>query len=160
MPSQTQQVETILKLNVDYEKGIKDVGAYLAEIKKLKDEQKSLDKAFKDGAISEQQYGDAMAKNKTVTTQLNGEMKVLTTELKKKLEYDRAEQKQIDEVYSNYLRAMSNERFMSRNYSVLLLYRSSLILLRQSLDHFSSQHHAKDGGDVTERAVGLHLVEF
>mgnify|MGYP002514815962 CR=1 FL=1 len=96
MPSQTQQVETILKLNVDYEKGIKDVGAYLAEIKKLKDEQKSLDKAFKDGAISEQQYGDAMAKNKTVTTQLNGEMKVLTTEIKKKLEADRAEVKQID----------------------------------------------------------------
>ena len=90
MPTQTQQVETILKLNVDYEKGIKDIGAYLAEIKKLKDEQKSLDKAFKDGAISEQQYGDAMAKNKTVTTQLNGEMKVLTTEIKKKLEADRA----------------------------------------------------------------------
>lgn len=96
MPTQTQQVETILKLNVDYEKGIKDVGAYLAEIKKLKDEQKALDKAFKAGAISEQQYGDALAKNKTVTTQLNGEMKVLTTELKKKLEADRAEKKQID----------------------------------------------------------------
>ena len=96
MPNQRQEVETILKLNVDYEKGIKDVGAYLAEIRKLKDEQKSLDKAFKDGAISEQQYGDALAKNKTVTTQLNGEMKVLTTEIKKKLEADRAEAKQID----------------------------------------------------------------
>ena len=96
MPTQTQQVETILKLNVDYEKGIKDVGAYLAEIKKLKDEQKELDKALKAGAITEQQYGDAMAKNKTVTTQLNGEMKVLTTEIKKKLEADRAEVKQID----------------------------------------------------------------
>lgn len=96
MPNQRQEVETILKLNVDYEKGIKDVGAYLAEIKKLKDEQGALNKALKDGQITEQQYGDAMAKNKTVTTQLNGEMKVLTTEIKKKLEADRAEAKQID----------------------------------------------------------------
>ena len=102
MPTQTQQVETILKLNVDYETGIKSVGAYITEIKKLKDEQKDLDKAFKAGAISEQQYGDAMAKNKTVTTQLNGEMKVLTTELKKKLEYDRAEAKQIDINIASY----------------------------------------------------------
>ena len=96
MPTQTQQVETILKLNVDYQQGIKDVGAYLAEIKKLKDEQGALNKALKDNQITEQQYGDAMAKNKTITAQLNGEMKVLTTELKKKLEADRAEQKQID----------------------------------------------------------------
>ena len=97
MPTtQTQQVETILRLNVDYEKGIKDVGAYIAEIKKLKDEQKSLDKAFKDGAIGEKEYGEAMSKNKAVTTQLNGEMKVLSTEIKKKLEADRAEAKQID----------------------------------------------------------------
>ena len=96
MPNQTQQVETILKLNVDYQQGIKDVGAYLAEIKKLKDEQSALNKALKDNQITEQQYGDAMAKNKTITAQLNGEMKVLTNELKKKLEADRAEQKQID----------------------------------------------------------------
>jgi len=103
MPTtQTQQVETILKLNVDYEKGIKDVGAYLAEIKKLKDEQAALNKALKDGSITEQQYGDAMAKSKTITTQLNGEMKVLTTELKKKLEHDRAEQKQIDINIASY----------------------------------------------------------
>ena len=96
MPTNTQEVETILKLNVDYQQGIKDVGAYLAEIKKLKDEQSALNKALKDNQITEQQYGDAMAKNKTITAQLNGEMKVLTTELKKKLEADRAEQKQID----------------------------------------------------------------
>lgn len=96
MPTNTQEVETILKLNVDYQQGIKDVGAYLAEIKKLKDEQSALNKALKDNRITEQQYGDAMAKNKTITAQLNGEMKVLTTELKKKLEADRAEQKQID----------------------------------------------------------------
>jgi len=97
MPTQGQQaVETILKLTVDYEKGIKDVGSYLAEIKKLKDEQTELNKAFTKGTISEEQYGDAMAKNKTVTTQLNSEVKVLTTEIKKKLEADRAEQKQID----------------------------------------------------------------
>lgn len=96
MPNQTQQVETILKLNVDYQQGIKDVGAYLAEIKKLKDEQSALNKALKDNQITEQQYGDAMAKNKTITAQLNGEMKVLTTELKKKLEADRADAKQID----------------------------------------------------------------
>lgn len=96
MANERQQVETILKLNVDYQESIKAVGNYINEIKKLKEEQKSLDKAFKDGAISEQQYGDAMAKNKTVTTQLNGEMKVLTTEIKKKLEADRAEAKQID----------------------------------------------------------------
>lgn len=96
MPTNTQEVETILKLNVDYQHGIKDVGAYLAEIKKLKDEQSALNKALKDNRITEQQYGDAMAKNKTITAQLNGEMKVLTTELKKKLEADRAEKKQID----------------------------------------------------------------
>lgn len=96
MPTNTQEVETILKLNVDYQQGIKDVGAYLAEIKKLKDEQSALNKALKDNQITEQQYGDAMAKNKTITAQLNGEMKVLTNELKKKLEADRAEQKQID----------------------------------------------------------------
>lgn len=96
MPTNTQEVETILKLNVDYQQGIKDVGAYLAEIKKLKDEQSALNKALKDNRITEQQYGDAMAKNKTITAQLNGEMKVLTTELKKKLEADRAEKKQID----------------------------------------------------------------
>ena len=96
MPNQTQQVETILKLNVDYQQGIKDVGAYLAEIKKLKDEQSALNKALKDNQITEQQYGDAMAKNKTITAQLNGEMKVLTNELKKKLEADRADAKQID----------------------------------------------------------------
>ena len=103
MPSQGQQaVETILKLTVDYEKGIKDVGSYLAEIKKLKDEQAALNKALKDGSITEQQYGDAMAKSKTVTTQLNSEMKVLTTEIKKKLEYDRTEQKQIDINIASY----------------------------------------------------------
>ena len=96
MPTQTQQVETILKLNVDYEKGIKDVGAYLAEIKKLKDEQTALNKSLKDGTITENQYWDAMSKNKTVTTQLNSEMKVLSTEIKKKLDADRAEAKQID----------------------------------------------------------------
>jgi len=96
MPSQTQQVETILKLNVDYGKGIKAVGEYLAEIKKLKDEQTDLNKALKAGTISEQQYGDAMAKNKTITTQLNSEVKVLSNEIKKKLEADRADAKQID----------------------------------------------------------------
>jgi len=96
MPTQTQQVETILKLNVDYTEGIKAVGQYINEIKKLKDEQGTLNKALKAGQISEQQYGDAMAKNKAVTTQLNGEMKVLTTEIRKKLEADRAEAKQID----------------------------------------------------------------
>ena len=94
--SNTQQIETILKLDVDYQQGIKDVGAYLSEIKKLKDEQTALNKALKNGQISEAQYGDAMAKNKTVTTQLNGEMKVLTNEIKKKLEADRADAKQID----------------------------------------------------------------
>jgi hypothetical protein len=102
MSSQTQQVETILKLNVDYEKGIKDVGAYLAEIKKLKDEQAALNKAFKDGSISEQQYGDAMAKNKTVTTQLNSEMKVLTNEINKKLKADRAEKDLIVDMNASY----------------------------------------------------------
>ena len=96
MADKTQQVETILKLNVDYGKGIKAVGEYLAEIKKLKDEQTDLNKALKAGTISEQQYGDAMAKNKTITTQLNSEVKVLSTEIKKKLEADRAEAKQID----------------------------------------------------------------
>jgi len=37
-----------------------------------------------------------VAKNKAVTTQLKGEMKVLTTEIRKKLEADRATTKQID----------------------------------------------------------------
>ena len=87
----TQQVETILKLNVDYDKGIKDVGAYLAEIKKLKDEQAALNAKIKEGNnVSKADY-DALAKNKAIVTQLNGEMKVLTTEIKKKLEADRAD---------------------------------------------------------------------
>lgn len=96
MPTNTQQVETILRLDVDYQQGIKAVGTYLAEIKRLKEEQATLNKELKAGTISEQQYGTAMAKNKTVTTQLNSEMKVLTTEIKKKLEADRADAKQID----------------------------------------------------------------
>lgn len=98
MPQQTgqQAVESILRLTVDYQDGIKSVGTYLAEIKKLKDEQSRLNKEFKAGAISEQQYGDAMAANKTVTKQLETETKVLTNEIKKKLEADRADAKQID----------------------------------------------------------------
>ena len=98
MPQQTgqQAVESILRLTVDYQDGIKSVGTYLAEIKKLKDEQSKLNKEFKAGAISEQQYGDAMAANKTVTKQLESETKVLTNEIKKKLEADRADAKQID----------------------------------------------------------------
>lgn len=103
MPTQGQQaVETILKLTVDYEKGIKDVGAYLAEIKKLKDEQTALNKALKNGQISEAQYGDAMAKNKTVTTQLNSEVKVLANEINKKLKADRAEKDLIVDMNASY----------------------------------------------------------
>ena len=102
MPSNTQQVETILKLNVDYEKGIKDVGAYLAEIKKLKDQQADLNKAFKDGTITEQQYGDAMAKNKTITTQLNSEVKVLSNEINKKLKADRASKDIVIDLNASY----------------------------------------------------------
>ena len=94
--SQTQQVETILSLKVDYEKSIKAVGEYLAEIKTLKKEQAELNAKIKEGKdVTEADYA-ALAKNKTVTTQLNGEMKVLTNEIKKKLEADRAEAKQID----------------------------------------------------------------
>lgn len=102
MPGNTQQVETILRLNVDYQEGIKSVGTYLAEIKKLKDEQSELNKAFKAGQISEQQYGDAMAKNKTITTQLNSEMKVLTTEINKKLKADRADMDIVVDLNASY----------------------------------------------------------
>lgn len=112
MPNNTQQVETILKLDVDYQEGIKSVGAYLAEIKKLKTEQTDLNKALKDGTISEQEYGNAMAKNKTVTTQLNSEMKVLTTEMKKKLEADRATAKQIDINNASYNRLAATYKQM------------------------------------------------
>ena len=94
--SQTQQVETILSLKVDYEKSIKAVGEYLAEIKTLKKEQAELNAKIKEGKdVTEADYA-ALAKNKTIITQLNGEMKVLTNEIKKKLEADRAEAKQID----------------------------------------------------------------
>ena len=96
MPTNTQQVETILKLDVDYQQGIKSVGAYLQELKRLKEEQDALKKSLKDNTITEQQYYNAVAKNKAVTTQLKGEMKVLTTEIRKKLEADRATTKQID----------------------------------------------------------------
>ena len=98
MPTQTgqQATESILRLTVDYQDGIKAVGTYMAEIKKLKDEQSELNKAFAKGTIGEKEYGDAMAVNKTTVKQLDTEMKVLTTEIRKKLEADRAEQKQID----------------------------------------------------------------
>lgn len=98
MPNQTgqQAVESILKLTVDYQDSIKAVGSYLAEIKKLKDQQKTLNDELKAGTISEKQYGEAMATNKTVVKQLETKTKVLTNEIKKKLEADRAEQKQID----------------------------------------------------------------
>lgn len=96
MPTNTQQVETILKLDVDYQEGIKSVGAYLQELKRLREEQDALKKSLKDNTITEQQYYNAVAKNKAVTTQLKGEMKVLTTEIRKKLEADRATTKQID----------------------------------------------------------------
>lgn len=98
MPTNTgaQATESILKLTVDYQKAIQDIGGYLTEIKKLKAEQKDLDKAFAAGALTEKAYGEAMATNKATTTQLNTEMKALTNEVKKKMEADRAEQKQID----------------------------------------------------------------
>ena len=103
MPTQGQQaVETILKLTVKYEDGIKAVGSYLAEIKTLKKEQADLNAKIKEGKnVTEADYA-ALAKNKAVITQMTGEMKVLTTEMKKKLEYDRAEQKQIDINIASY----------------------------------------------------------
>ena len=63
MPTNTQEVQTILRLDVDYQQGIKSVGQYLAEIKRLKEEQAALNKSLKDGSISEQQYYNAVAKN-------------------------------------------------------------------------------------------------
>ncbi len=91
-----QQIETILKIDVDYQEAIKDIGSYLTEIKKLNDAQKELNKEFKAGTITEEQYGQATAANKAATTQLKTEMKALSTEVKKKLEADRAAVKQID----------------------------------------------------------------
>lgn len=115
MATQGQQaVETILKLTVDYEKGIKAVGSYMAEIKKLKDEQKDLNAAFAKGTIDERQYGDAMAANKTTVKQLDTEMKVLTTELRKKIEADRAEQKQIDANTASYNQLAAQYKVMKQ----------------------------------------------
>ena len=115
MATQGQQaVETILKLTVDYDKGIKAVGSYLAEIKKLKDEQKSLNAAFSSGTINEKQYGDAMAANKTTVKQLDTEMKVLTSEIRKKLEADRAEQKQIDINTASYNQLSAQYKVMKQ----------------------------------------------
>ena len=115
MATQGQQaVETILKLTVDYDKGIKAVGSYLAEIKKLKDEQKDLNAAFSSGAITEKQYGDAMAANKTTVKQLETETKVLTTEIRKKLEADRAEQKQIDINTASYNQLSAQYKVMKQ----------------------------------------------
>lgn len=102
MPTNTQQVETILRLDVDYQQGIKAVGTYLAEIKRLKEEQDALKKSLKDKTITEQQYYNAVAKNKSVTTQLKGEMKVLTTEIRKKLEADRASTKVAVDLNASY----------------------------------------------------------
>ena len=115
MATQGQQaVETILKLTVDYDKGIKAVGSYMAEIKKLKDEQKDLNAAFAKGTIDERQYGDAMAANKTTVKQLDTEMKVLTTELRKKIEADRAEQKELDVKTASYNQLAAQYKVMKQ----------------------------------------------
>ena len=96
MADNTQQIETILRLNVDYQEGIKAVGEYINEIKKLKEQQKVLNAQLEFNQISEKEWATAMAASKATMTQLKGEMKVLTTEIRHKLEADRADAKQID----------------------------------------------------------------
>ena len=109
-----QQVETILKLDVDYEKSIKSIGAYLQELKKLKDEHKALEKQQHDTTANQEAVSNAMAKNEAVTRQLKGEMKSLTTEVRKKLESDRAAQKQIDINNDSYNKLAATYKLMKQ----------------------------------------------
>ena len=114
MANERQQVETILKLNVDYQESIKAVGNYINEIKKLKEEQSVLNAQLKYNQIGEKEYGAAMAANKATMTQLKGEMKSLTTEVRKKLESDRAAQKQIDINNDSYNKLAATYKLMKQ----------------------------------------------
>ena len=109
-----QQIETILKIDVDYQEAIKDIGSYLTEIKKLDVAQKELNKEFKDGTITENEYGKAMAANKAASTQLKTEMKALSNEVKKKLEADRAEIKQININEASYNKLAATYKVMKQ----------------------------------------------
>ena len=114
MDDNRQQVETILKLDVDYEKSIKSIGAYIPELKKLKDEHKALEKQQHDTSANQEAVSNAMAKNEAITRQLKGEMKSLTTEVRKKLESDRAAQKQIDINNASYNKLAETYKLMKQ----------------------------------------------
>lgn len=114
MADNTQQVESILELKVDYQSAMKEIAAYIAEIKHLNEQQKDLNKAFAAGTISDKAYGEAMAKNKAVSTQLKGEMKALSTEVKKQLEAERAVTKQIDINNASYNKLAATYKSMKQ----------------------------------------------
>lgn len=114
MANERQQVETILKLDVDYEKSIKSIGAYIQELKKLNDEHKELAKQQNNDKANQEQVANAMAKNEAITRQLKSEMKSLTTEVRKKIEADKAVQKEIDIQNASYNKLAETYKLMKQ----------------------------------------------
>lgn len=112
MANATEQIEKILSIKVDYAQAIEGIGRYMAALEDLKGREKDLKALRKEGVITGQQYQKEMAASKVKAAELKDEMRVLTTEVKKKLQADRTEMRQIDIKNASY-------NHLSQTYSLM-----------------------------------------
>lgn len=136
-----EKVKKILEIQLNYEKAVSGIASYELEIKKARDQQnqwkndlKSLEKSFKDGTISVQDYEasqrsltEKIVQSKTAVKELQYEQGVIQKQLQQQVKIDNAEEK-------------------------------SLVALRAELSNLTAQYDALSG-EMRKSDVGKALEE-
>ena len=82
MADAQNEVQAILDIRVNPEQAIQKIGEYEAEMRKLKETQKKLNKQKKDDKISDQEYGEQLAVIKVKTKELSDASRALQKQLR------------------------------------------------------------------------------
>jgi len=82
--------EIIIKIDVDYAKAVKDIATYQQKIDDLKKSQQDLKKQLADNAISQEDYGKAMAANKLQIDYNKKAINELSKEVQNNIKIDQA----------------------------------------------------------------------
>ena len=83
---------TVLNIEVNYGQGIKAIIDYKKQIEELKQQQKDLAEQQKKGAISDEQYAEAMVETKAKMAALKDESRTLENQLKNQIKAQQAQE--------------------------------------------------------------------
>lgn len=81
--------ERILTISVDYEKAIKSIAEYQSKVDELKQSEKELKQALKDGIITKEQYNQEVASSKIKTQMYNQAIRVMNKEINNSVKSDK-----------------------------------------------------------------------